>query len=318
MKDADIVPFYHDVARGESGASERACEYTTVFELLAAVSCCRRRRPIAGVNKATREPCFARSPIPPATMRRARSREADRSTRSSRSASTATKAKNLLRDVSLADRNSHGGRVPRDARGTRSLAGRRPQDRQRGAEQRLRRSKRSQSIRMCSASRNRTGLAIGQDADREVELILLEAHAGRVPGPCAPLVDPARSLCVPGEADRFARSVRGRQLHATRRLSSCRATCPHGDGARPLPSADREPGMNDVTARPPVCEPCSRAMTRTLQFRHPPRLGPSTMSKIEEFAERVERLLLLRHDELQKTNQLLAAQLATRCGFRGA
>lgn len=34
------------------------------------------------------------------------------------------------------------------------------------------------------------------------------------------------------------------------------------------------------------------------------------MSKIEELAERVERLLL-RHDELQRTNALLEQQLAT-------
>ncbi len=39
------------------------------------------------------------------------------------------------------------------------------------------------------------------------------------------------------------------------------------------------------------------------------------MSKIEELAERVERLLL-RHEELQRTNALLKQQLATVGGER--
>ncbi|MEO6361875.1 MAG: DUF904 domain-containing protein [Caldimonas sp.] len=39
------------------------------------------------------------------------------------------------------------------------------------------------------------------------------------------------------------------------------------------------------------------------------------MSRIEELADRVERLLL-RHEELQRTNALLASQLATTAGER--
>ncbi|MEP6739430.1 MAG: DUF904 domain-containing protein [Caldimonas sp.] len=39
------------------------------------------------------------------------------------------------------------------------------------------------------------------------------------------------------------------------------------------------------------------------------------MSRIEELADRVERLLL-RHEELQRTNALLASQLATVSGER--
>ena len=39
------------------------------------------------------------------------------------------------------------------------------------------------------------------------------------------------------------------------------------------------------------------------------------MSKLEDLADRVERLLL-RHHELQRTNALLEQQLATVCGER--
>lgn len=39
------------------------------------------------------------------------------------------------------------------------------------------------------------------------------------------------------------------------------------------------------------------------------------MSKLEDLADRVERLLL-RHHELQRTNALLQQQLATVCGER--
>jgi ABC-type phosphate transport system auxiliary subunit len=46
-----------------------------------------------------------------------------------------------------------------------------------------------------------------------------------------------------------------------------------------------------------------------------PLLLPSFMATIEELADRVERLLL-RHEELQRTNALITAQLAAVTGER--
>jgi cell division protein ZapB len=51
-------------------------------------------------------------------------------------------------------------------------------------------------------------------------------------------------------------------------------------------------------------------MKRDAYNRSTPRsFSPRAMSKIEELADRVERLLL-RHDEVQRTNALLQQQLA--------
>jgi cell division protein ZapB len=44
-------------------------------------------------------------------------------------------------------------------------------------------------------------------------------------------------------------------------------------------------------------------------YNSPPPSAPSVMSQIEELAERVERLLL-RHEEVRRTNALLQEQLA--------
>jgi chromosome segregation ATPase len=44
-------------------------------------------------------------------------------------------------------------------------------------------------------------------------------------------------------------------------------------------------------------------------YNSPPPSAPSVMSEIEELAERVERLLL-RHEEVRRTNALLHEQLA--------
>jgi cell division protein ZapB len=51
-------------------------------------------------------------------------------------------------------------------------------------------------------------------------------------------------------------------------------------------------------------------LQRSDAYNSPPCFRRSAMSRIEELAERVERLLL-RHDEVQRTNALLREQLAS-------
>ena len=69
-------------------------------------------------------------------------------------------------------------------------------------------------------------------------------------------------------------------------------------------------GMNAFTSTNGSHSMQAVARGRRLQFRHP-HLAGAAMSQIEELADRVERLLL-RHEELQRTNALLREQLAAR------
>jgi cell division protein ZapB len=120
---------------------------------------------------------------------------------------------------------------------------------------------------------NRTGLAPG--ATRWRSSGLLRARAAGLPGRRAPLADPAWPLRVPG-------------AQAAVRRCAVRRWCDHG-------RTYNRPDERRHDARPT----CGAAM----------RTGSDLpMTKLHDLAERVDRLVL-RHEELKRTSQLMEQQL---------
>jgi len=106
-----------------------------------------------------------------------------------------TKAKNVVA-LSRILVEQHGGKVPHDRAALEALAGRRPQDRERGAQCRVRASRPSRLTRTIFRVANRTGLAPGKDP-LAVEMKLKRGGAGEISAQCPPLADPARRyVCV--------------------------------------------------------------------------------------------------------------------------
>ena len=202
MKRADIEPFFATL-RDANPEPATELEYASIFELLAAVLLSAQATD-RGVNKATRA-LFARAPTPAKMLALGLPalEDAIRTIGLFR-----TKAKNLHATCRILV-DQHGGQVPRTREALEALPG----VGRKTANVVLNNAFGDPTLAVDThvfRVANRTGLAIGQDADRGRDAPA-RARARSVPAERAPLADPAWPLRLPGQAA-AVRGVRGRPL----------------------------------------------------------------------------------------------------------
>ena len=193
-------------------------------------SCCRRRRPTSGVNKATRA-LFAEVDDARADGRARRGGAESSTSRRSACSTPRRRTSSRCREALIDD---HGGEVPADRDALEALPG-------------VGRKTANVVMNVAFGAEtfavdthifrvgNRTGLARGK-TPLAVERKLDKADAAAVPPPRAPLADPARPLCLQGAHARMLALHRRRSVRATSpRPRRRRTRRPKSRCARPSP-----------------------------------------------------------------------------------
>ena len=229
---AEIEELFSRLARAQSQADHRTRIQPRRYELLVAVTLSAQATDV-GVNKATRK-LFPVANTPAADRRAGRGRP--EAATSPLSACSTPRPRTWWRWRSSCSRQ-HGGEVPRSREALEALPGRRPQDRERGAQHRLRRTDhRGRHAYLPRRQPHRPGAGQGRArGGRRAG----EGGAAAVPARRAPLADPAWPLRLQGAQA---------GLPALRRSATCAATRTRRRG-RPEPVPRARTRQHDVSKR---------------------------------------------------------------------